>query len=327
MTEKLHTTKITEYSATPYDDVYRTMINDCPGLIIPVVNEVFGKKHKDGVEITVLNNELFFSRQDGKQLERITDSNFRIEDSRYLLECQSGRDGTILLRMFEYSSQIAVQDSELEGEELHVSFPHTGLLYLRHNRNTPDTMRITITVPFDECSYIVPVLKVQQYTVEELFEKKLYFLIPFHIFTYEHDFEEYNSNKEMLSELQQIYEDILERLAKITKEGKITEYMKHVIIDMSKKVLEHIAKKYENVKKGVDRTMGGQILDYEAKRILKSGIEQGLEQGLAAGQIEKLVEQINKKLAKGKTITVIAEELEETVETIEGLIKKYLSVV
>ena len=27
---------------TPYDDVFRTLLNDCPDLIIPVLNEAFG---------------------------------------------------------------------------------------------------------------------------------------------------------------------------------------------------------------------------------------------------------------------------------------------
>ena len=27
-------------SSTPYDDVHRTMVNDCPQLLIPLVNEV-----------------------------------------------------------------------------------------------------------------------------------------------------------------------------------------------------------------------------------------------------------------------------------------------
>lgn len=33
-------------AATPYDDVHRTMLNDCPKLIIPVVNEMFQKLWK-----------------------------------------------------------------------------------------------------------------------------------------------------------------------------------------------------------------------------------------------------------------------------------------
>ena len=28
---------------TPYDDVFRTLLNDCSFLIIPVINEVFGE--------------------------------------------------------------------------------------------------------------------------------------------------------------------------------------------------------------------------------------------------------------------------------------------
>ena len=61
-------------TATPYDDVHRTMINDCPTLIIPVVNEMFHKKHSDNEKIIVLNNEFFINRQGGIQAERITDT-------------------------------------------------------------------------------------------------------------------------------------------------------------------------------------------------------------------------------------------------------------
>ena len=61
-------------TATPYDDVQRTMINDCPTLIIPVVNEMFHKKHSDNEKIIVLNNEFFINRQGGIQAERITDT-------------------------------------------------------------------------------------------------------------------------------------------------------------------------------------------------------------------------------------------------------------
>lgn len=32
-------------SNTPYDDVFRTLLNDCSFLIIPVINEVFGEHY------------------------------------------------------------------------------------------------------------------------------------------------------------------------------------------------------------------------------------------------------------------------------------------
>lgn len=74
-------------TATPYDDVHRTMINDCPKLIIPVVNEMFQKQHDDDEKVTVLNNEFFINRQDGAQAERVTDTHFLIGHDRYHLEC------------------------------------------------------------------------------------------------------------------------------------------------------------------------------------------------------------------------------------------------
>ena len=54
-------------------------------------------------------------------------------------------------------------------------------------------------------------------------------------------------------------------------QGEISEYMKCTISDMSNKVLEHIAVKYDSVKKGVQSVMGGKVLEYEAKTILNKG--------------------------------------------------------
>lgn len=49
---------------------------------------------------------------------------------------------------------------------------------------------------------------------------------------------------------------------------------------MSNKVLEHIAVKYDSVKKGVQSVMGGKILEYEAKTIMNRGREEGREEGI-----------------------------------------------
>lgn len=298
----------TENTATPYDDVHRTMLNDCPELIIPVVNEMFHKRHNDKETITVLNNEFFINRQDGKQIERITDTHFLIGSIRYHLECQSTADGTMMYRIFEYDSQIALQTGEISGDKLTVRFPNTAILYLRHNKNTPDRMQIEIRVPGAACSYYVPVMKVQNYTIETIFEKKLFFLIPFHLFTYEQNFKVYEENPQKLSELTAVYEEIAEKLNACEENSVIDAYTKSMIIDMSKKVLEHLAMKYSNVKKEVGAIMGGKILDYPAKQLRRQG------------QQDKLIEQIQKKLAKGKSIEEIADALEESIETIKSII-------
>ena len=56
-------------------------------------------------------------------------------------------------------------------------------------------MTVKVLTPGGKVSYTVPVLKVKRYTIHELFEKKLFFLIPFHIFAYEKNFKELEENK------------------------------------------------------------------------------------------------------------------------------------
>lgn len=55
---------------------------------------------------------------------------------------------------------------------------------------------------------------------------------------------------------------------------------------------------------------------------LQKGLEEGIEKGLAEGREGILLEQISKKLSKGKTIAQIADECEETEERVQELMKK-----
>ena len=63
-------------------------------------------------------------------------------------------------------------------------------------------------------------------------------------------------------------------------------------MDMSRKVLIHISKQYSNVKEKVGAIMGGQILEYEAKTIYRSGHEAGEKKGEEQGgdKVSKLYE-------------------------------------
>lgn len=55
--------------STPYDDVFRTLLNDCPKLIIPIINEIFKEHYSGTEEIQFFPNEHFLNKQDGKEEE------------------------------------------------------------------------------------------------------------------------------------------------------------------------------------------------------------------------------------------------------------------
>ena len=53
---------------------------------------------------------------------------------------------------------------------------------------------------------------------------------------------------------------------------------------MSKKVLEKIAKNYKKIQQGVDKIMGGYVLEHEGKTILNQGIAIGKQQVILIGE-------------------------------------------
>ena len=181
----------------------------------------------------------------------------------------------MLVRFFEYDTQIALDEGQINGNVLTVTLPHSAVLFLRHHTSTPDTLKIRMVTPGGTVEYDIQVMKSQQYTLEAIFKKNLLLLIPFYIFSHESRFEEYEKDKAKLGALQEEYEQIKNKLEELSNKGIISEYTRCTIIDMSNKVLEHIAVKYNSVKEGVKAVMGGKVLEYEAKTIKREGIEQG----------------------------------------------------
>ena len=72
--------------------------------------------------------------------------------------------------------------------------------------------------------------------------------------------------------------------------GRLTEYERQVIRDMTVKVVSSLAAKCDNIKKGVEDIMGGAILELEVDKILNRGIDIGISEGLSIGRTEGLVE-------------------------------------
>ena len=77
-------------------------------------------------------------------------------------------------------------------------------------------------------------------------------------------------------------------------------------------------------KEGVQMQMcrGLQALE---QRGMEAGLAAGHKEGIASGKKELLKQQVQKKLAKGKSLEVIADELEEDVSTIQPIIDEVLA--
>ena len=182
-TKRKKTSKI----GTPYDDVFKTMAIYIMRLLLPVLNKLFGTHYTGEEKVEPRNNEHFTTKRGGKQQKRMTDSYFVVfaEFARaYVIECETNPDGSILIRIFEYTLQVALENARLDGNSLWVEFPNAAIIALRSTENTATEMTVHITFPNGaNVDYTVPVLRVKDYTLDEIFDEDLLFLLPFYIFT------------------------------------------------------------------------------------------------------------------------------------------------
>ena len=208
---------------TPYDKTFKGLLMDCRKLILPVLNEAFGEHYNGDEEIVFTQNEQIYPAEDGKRKRRFTDTSFMVTShnniiKRYHLEAESNTDNTILLRLFEYDIKYAFdQTRKITGRILEVSLPNTALLYLRSDPSTPDSMINRFSIPTGVFSYEIPVIKMKSYSLDEIFEKKLYFLLPFYIFNRENLFPEYEKDPVLRKQFLTEISDILSRLKDLEK--------------------------------------------------------------------------------------------------------------
>ena len=303
-----------------YDGAFRTILNDCRKLVIPVINEIFGENYTGNEKIEFFQNEHFIDQQDEADKKRITDTNFRITGrmtKKYHLECESGYpDGRITIKLFEYDAQIALDEGETTEETLTVIFPNTAVLYLRTRKKTPDKMKYVIATPGGTVQYDIPIMKIQSYSLYDIFKKRLLMLIPFYIFSHESRFPEYNDNSQSLSDLESGYKEILRRLDDLEMQGFIGAFDKRTIIEITNDVMGEITQKYKNLQKGMGDVMGGALIQTEARRIRDEARKEAMEEA----QKETSKKTALRMIKRGKlTLDEIAEDSGLSIAEVEQL--------
>lgn len=252
---------------TIFDDVFRTMVEKIPRLVIPLINEVFHTSYPEDVEITQLRNE--HQQADG---EVITDSCLLIGKKMYHIECQSTDDTTMAVRMIEYDFAIAIEYAAKQGRRYEIEFPRSCVLFLRSSGNTPDFLETNVIFPDGRKQmYRVPTVKMADYTAESIFEKNLLMLLPFYIMRYEKRAHDMRENPRLFQTLLNEYEEIRVKLEK--------ELIKLIV-----KISDYIFQDEEKIQKGIGDAMGGKVLELESERLRAEGEARGKAIGESIGE-------------------------------------------
>jgi hypothetical protein len=270
-------------SKFPYDDAFRTLEGRCDDVLLPLINYWFHEEYDNTAVITRLRNEHYVENAGKRRAKKITDSHFRISfrgtTKDYQLECESSNyDRTLLIRMFEYHTQTAIDNAKEESDNLGkmtFRFPYAGLLLLRGKESDPEEVEIELVTPEGCLSYHVPIIRMMDFTIDDLFEKRLYFLIPFYIFNFEKDFPKLEKDERARRKLADRYTEILLKVDEEAQRGRLSQESRHAIIELTNGVVRSLTKKHPRVREEVGGVMGGEVLDLEVFKAFRNGKAEG----------------------------------------------------
>ena len=291
-----------------YDSALGAMVTKLRAYIVPLVNEVFGEKFTENAEITLRNNKHVIRRTDDSLARRDSDMVVELTEmigelvtKFYMFECETWYDKTIVFRIAEYGSSFAVETAKITNDGVVLTIPYSAVIFLHPNESIPEVMKITYDFPNGQkVSYGVPTLQIKDYTVDELFMKKLLILLPFYLFKFANEFDEMEKNAEKRKAVNEALKDINQRLEVLKNENVIDTYQKMTIQSLLRRVSERLVAKYKKLTKEVDEIMSGAIARTEADDILEQGLKQGLKQGIEQGREQGREQGLEQGLEQGR---------------------------
>lgn len=306
-------------NSTIFDDVFKTIVEKFPWLLVPMINEIFGTDYAESDLVEEEKTE--YQTPKGR---RMVDSHIKIRDKVYHMECQSTEDNFMAIRMVEYDFHLSLDGARQslwqaikgnKGERLVLRFPSSCVLYLRHGVSMPDELEMDIEIPGNlPVRYVVSVVKTQKYTKDEIFRKKLLMLLPFYILRYE---EQIKSGKnEFLDAWTEEYKGILDQIRAVQENDR--DGMYEQLIELIRRIAKYLGEKEKNkdFMERMEKLMGGQVLELETGKAWEKGKREGEREGT------NRINQLNQRLCdNGRTDDLIRSTRDESFQ--KKLLKEY----
>ena len=284
-----------------YDKAFKRILTLSEKTVINLINGLFDTDYPIDSKITYN-----WTEHEDKELKRtLADSILTINgrDS-YHIEAQMTEDEEIVFRFIEYGFGHAYKNRTfIDGGERMI-FPRPCILYLDEGKKDKVPDEYTLIMEFEnqgEFTYKVPVLKLQNFSVEELNEKKLIALLPFQLLKLRKKIQNIRTD-ENLKELQDfVMNDIIETIRKNEDVRNISHNDAHNLIELTMKLYMKIFSKYKELEEFTVRLY-----------------DQSME--LATDKYEKTVDELEEENNQLKAdILALKNELNSTKDIINNL--------
>ena len=230
-----------------YDKAFKRILTLSEKTVINLINGLFDTNYPTNSKITYN-----WTEHEDKELKRtLADSILTINgrDS-YHIEAQMTEDEEIVFRFIEYGFGHAYKNRTFVSGGERMVFPRPCILYLDEGKKDTIPDEYSLTLLFEnqgEFTYKVPLVKLQNISVEELNEKKLIALLPFQLLKLRKKIENLRT-KENMEELQRfVVDDIMESIRRNEDVGNISHNDALDLIDLTMKLYMKIYSKYKEL--------------------------------------------------------------------------------
>ena len=261
-----------------YDATFQSLKSRHQRLFIAVINECFGKHYPLDSKVTTLPSRNTFHNPEktdteGNLEERESDFLLCVCGDYYLLECQTYDDGSMSLRLAEYTflaaRSIAQNAGMYEQGYISLPLPHFTVIYVKNTPQTPRTTTIELQFPGGErYAYSSENVFLIDLTKEEIIRKKLFVYIPFYIARYEKELKSEKDYEKAVKDLEYFRDEMLKSEYRNELDNLEVDDLIHCVNN----IVTHITDG-NKIEKEVTAVMGGKVYELHSDRIIREATE------------------------------------------------------
>ena len=236
-----------------FDHAFKKMLTLSSKDVTNMINGLFGTDHNPST--TTITYHWTEHQADGTLKTTLADSILILNDKyAYHMEAQITEDNEIVFRVFSYGYGYADVNKEIHTTEFDnkpvytLHFPEPRIIYLGDvSSSVPDELQLKLD--FQNNSpyiYSVPTVKLAQLSAQELNDRKMIILIPFHLLKLRKLMNRKNGpDKTTINSLKNLVEsDILQSIEINQQLGNITPSDAHQLISLTKKLYTYLYDAY-----------------------------------------------------------------------------------
>ena len=232
----------------------------------------------------------------------VTDSVLVVRGISYHIEIQAYSSVGMQIRMIEYDFHIALGNAEQKDGVYRIKFPESCVFYIRRKRLRNKTLDVEIEFPDGaKVMYKAKAIPTLSYTLDDIFEKKLYALIPYYLLKYEKKKDALEASDQDREKLFGDYKDIADRLIRVMEDDPKAGYVS-ILLDLVNDIADEVLAGQPKAREGIGEIMGGQVMTLASDRLVADAEARGEARGEVRGgnkMLYKLVQDGDITIEKG----------------------------